>query len=87
MPIYVYECRKCGHQFELAHGVNDGAKKRCPKCKGGVKKVFTPVGIMFKGSGFYCTDLKNISNGMCKTAGGNGKKPISCSSCDRPPEN
>ena len=66
MPVYEYECQKCGNSFEVFQGINEEPRKRCPKCRGALRKVFTPVGIVFKGSGFYCTDNRS--------AGGNGSK-------------
>jgi len=68
MPLYEYECGKCGKTFELEHGVDeDPPRKRCPECRGKLRKVFNPVGIVFKGSGFYVNDSKKDRH-----AGGNG---------------
>ncbi len=86
MPIYAYECEKCGHRFEVTHGVDDNGSRKCPKCKGAARKVFTPVSILFKGNGFYCTDAKKKTVGACKSAGGNGDKSP-CSSCPDISEN
>ncbi|MBD3235703.1 MAG: zinc ribbon domain-containing protein [Candidatus Eisenbacteria bacterium] len=59
MPTYVYECRKCGHRFEEFQGIKDPPRKRCPKCRGAVRRVLTPGGgLIFKGSGFYITDYR-----------------------------
>lgn len=59
MPTYVYECRKCGHRFEIFHGVNEPPPKCCPECRGAVRRVVTPGGgLIFKGSGFYITDYR-----------------------------
>ena len=59
MPTYQYECRKCGHRFELFHSIKDDSPKRCPRCKGRAVRVPTAgAGILFKGSGFYITDYK-----------------------------
>lgn len=57
MPRYDYKCKKCGRDFEVAHGINDKVEK-CEECGGEVRRVFHPVGIVFKGSGFYATDSK-----------------------------
>ena len=60
MPTYDYRCRKCGHVFELFHGIKDETPKRCPKCKGrAVRMVSSGAGILFKGSGFYITDYRS----------------------------
>ncbi len=57
MPTYEFECDKCGHRFEIMQGMNDPAPKKCPDCgKTALRKVFHPVGIIYKGSGFYATD-------------------------------
>lgn len=64
MPIYGYRCSNCGHEFEIMQKINDKAKKKCPECKKNqLKKIFYPVGIHFKGSGFHITDYgsKNSS--------------------------
>ena len=60
MPTYEYECRKCGHRFELFHGIKDDSPKRCPRCKGRAVRVPSAgAGILFKGSGFYITDYRS----------------------------
>ena len=57
MPTYDYRCRKCGHVFELFHGMRDEGVKRCPRCRGRAQRVpASGVGLLFKGSGFYITD-------------------------------
>ena len=60
MPTYDYRCRKCGHQFELFHGIKDETPKRCPKCRGRSQRVPAGgAGVLFKGSGFYVTDHRS----------------------------
>ena len=57
MPIYIYHCDNCGVQFERHQTFSDPPLSRCPECsKKALRKIFTPVGIVFKGSGFYSTD-------------------------------
>lgn len=57
MPIYTYRCENCGIQFEKQQSFSDQPLVRCPECsKKTLKKVYLPVGIVFKGSGFYATD-------------------------------
>jgi putative FmdB family regulatory protein len=57
MPIYTYRCSNCGVQFEKQQSFSDQKLLRCPECgKRALKKVYLPVGIVFKGSGFYATD-------------------------------
>ena len=64
MPIYTYRCESCGVQFERNQKFSDAPLTRCPECgKKSLRKVYTPVGIVFKGSGFYATDHKSPSGG------------------------
>lgn len=57
MPIYTYRCEACGLQFDKYQSFTDDPLVRCPECKKkALRKVFQPVGIVFKGSGFYATD-------------------------------
>lgn len=62
MPIYTYRCESCGVQFERNQKFSDAPLTRCPECgKKSLRKVYTPVGIVFKGSGFYSTDHRSPS--------------------------
>ncbi|MBN2301106.1 MAG: zinc ribbon domain-containing protein [Lentisphaerae bacterium] len=62
MPTYEYECLKCGHVFEVFQGMTEDPIKRCPKCKGKVKRLIgRGAGVIFKGSGFYETDYRSDS--------------------------
>lgn len=62
MPIYIYRCDNCGVQFERHQKFSDPPLTRCPECdKKTLRKVFQPVGIVFKGSGFYATDNRSPS--------------------------
>jgi putative FmdB family regulatory protein len=57
MPVYTYRCENCGVQFDQQQSFSDEPLTRCPECnKKALRKVFQPVGIVFKGSGFYATD-------------------------------
>ena len=59
MPTYEYECQKCSHVFEKFQSIKDEPLKRCPECRGKLKRLFgTGAGIIFKGSGFYQTDYR-----------------------------
>lgn len=69
MPIYVYRCPVCGDQFERQQSFHDKPVETCPAGHSGVKRVFTPAGIVFKGSGWYITDSRNGRSGSI----GNGK--------------
>lgn len=62
MPIYAYRCESCGVHFERQQSFNDAPLKRCPECnKNSLRKVIGPVGVVFKGSGFYSTDNRSTS--------------------------
>ncbi|MHB9111726.1 MAG: FmdB family zinc ribbon protein [Thermoleophilia bacterium] len=84
MPIYEYRCLKCGHQFEKMQKIADRPVSKCEKCNERVTRVFHPVAIHFKGSGFYSTDYgkkrtdsrkksgSDSSGGESKAAGDSG---------------
>jgi len=62
MPIYTYRCENCGIQFDQQQHFSDDPLKKCPECgKTTLRKVYQPVGIVFKGSGFYATDHRSPS--------------------------
>ena len=56
MPIYGYRCTQCGRTLEMFQRVNDPPPKGCPHCQSPLQKQIFPVGVIFKGSGFYTTD-------------------------------
>jgi putative FmdB family regulatory protein len=58
MPTYEYACRSCGEHLEVVQSFRDEPLTECPHCRGALRKVFSPVGISFKGSGFYSTDSR-----------------------------
>lgn len=69
MPIYIYHCDNCGVQFEKQQSFSDHPLVRCPECgKKSLKKVYQPVGIVFKGSGFYATDHHSPSGQAARKA-------------------
>lgn len=59
MPIYGYRCSHCGHELEVPQSMSDEPLRVCPECGGALRKLLYPVGVHFKGSGFYTTDYKN----------------------------
>ncbi|HYO61491.1 MAG TPA: zinc ribbon domain-containing protein [Actinomycetota bacterium] len=61
MPIYEYACTSCGERTEAKQSFADPPLEDCPHCGGKLRKLFSPVGIVFKGSGFYSTDAKSGS--------------------------
>ncbi|MDR8409798.1 FmdB family transcriptional regulator [Nonomuraea sp. 3-1Str] len=62
MPTYQYACNDCGEQLEVVQKFTDEALTVCPACQGNLRKVFSAVGIVFKGSGFYRTDSRSSSS-------------------------
>lgn len=56
VPTYQYQCSTCDHAFEVFQSFSDEALTTCPECKGEVRKIYSAVGVVFKGSGFYKTD-------------------------------
>jgi putative FmdB family regulatory protein len=85
MPTYGYRCGSCGHQFEIVQRISDEPLKVCPTCQGKLTKILYPVGISFKGSGFYTTDYK----GSAKSSDGsssNGTAPSKEGSSESKPE-
>ncbi len=58
MPTYQYACRDCGHRLEAVQSFSDEPLTMCPVCGGALRKVFSAVGVVFKGSGFYRTDSR-----------------------------
>lgn len=62
MPTYQYQCTECGEALEVFQKFTDDALTVCPNCEGKLRKVFSAVGIVFKGSGFYRTDSRSGSS-------------------------
>ncbi|MEU9135934.1 FmdB family zinc ribbon protein [Streptomyces sp. NPDC048404] len=62
MPTYQYQCTECGEGLEAVQKFTDDALTECPECDGRLKKVFSAVGIVFKGSGFYRNDSRGSSS-------------------------
>lgn len=76
MPTYQYQCTECGEGLEAVQKFTDDALTECPSCNGRLKKVFSAVGIVFKGSGFY----RNDSRGSSSSSSPASSKPSSSSS-------
>jgi putative FmdB family regulatory protein len=72
MPLYEYQCDKCGHRFEVIQKYSDPPIAVCPKCGGEVHKLFSSPAIQFKGSGFYITDYARA--GKSESEGGSTSK-------------
>jgi len=61
VPLYEYKCAVCGHRFDVRQGIREASLTECPECTGAIRRVVHPVGIVFKGSGFYKTDSRTTS--------------------------
>ena len=80
MPTYQYACTECDHRFDAVQSFSDPSLTECPVCGGKLRKVFSSVGIVFKGSGFYRTDSRSTSgdkngdaSGSSDSGGSSGK--------------
>jgi putative FmdB family regulatory protein len=75
VPTYQYACTECGEQLEKVQKFSDDPLTVCPNCSGRLRKVFSPVGIVFKGSGFYRTDSRSgpVAGGKDGKDGGKEK--------------
>ncbi|WP_328312328.1 FmdB family transcriptional regulator [Streptomyces sp. NBC_00442] len=95
MPTYQYQCTECGEGLEAVQKFTDDALTVCPNCDGRLKKVFSAVGIVFKGSGFYRNDSRGASSSSspasssassgsssstAKSSSGSDSKPAAASS-------
>ncbi|MER6397018.1 FmdB family zinc ribbon protein [Kitasatospora sp. NPDC086009] len=67
MPTYQYQCTECGNGLEAVQKFTDEALTTCPDCQGRLRKVFSAVGVVFKGSGFYRTDSRSSSTSSVGT--------------------
>ncbi|MEU4666699.1 FmdB family zinc ribbon protein [Amycolatopsis sp. NPDC023774] len=68
MPTYQYACKECDHRFEAVQSFSDASLTVCPQCSGPLRKVFSSVGVVFKGSGFYRTDSRDSSKSSTAAA-------------------
>ena len=82
MPTYQYACTvpSCGHRFEAVQTFTEPALTVCPVCDGGLRKVFSPVGVVFKGSGFYRNDSRGSDGKKSSTSSSSSDKAESSSS-------
>ena len=82
MPTYEYACTDCGEHVEVVQSMSAAPLTTCSVCGGRLRKVFSPIGIVFKGSGFYRTDSRAKSNASDGARGKESKKADSASSSD-----
>ncbi|WP_406861441.1 FmdB family zinc ribbon protein [Streptomyces sp. HUAS MG47] len=85
MPTYQYQCTACGEGLEAVQKFTDDALTECPNCKGRLKKVFSAVGIVFKGSGFYRNDSRGSSSSSSPASSKSSSSTSSTSSSDSKP--
>lgn len=82
MPTYQYLCTECGGQLEAVQKFTDDPLTVHDECGGRLRKVFSPVGIVFKGSGFYRTDSRNGSPASASASSSSSSSPAAGSSAD-----
>jgi len=73
MPLYEYECKKCGHRFEKIQLYSDKMVKKCPECGGQVEQMISAPAVQFKGSGWYVTDYAKKSSSPGGSGSGDSK--------------
>ena len=87
MPTYQYTCTECGEPLEAVQKFTDAPLTVCPACGGRLRKVFSAVGIVFKGSGFYRTDSRNGSSATAPAASSTSDSGSSNGSADKAADN
>lgn len=81
MPRYDYRCTECGRGFEVSRPIGHCRDESCPECDGGAKRVFTPVGVVFKGSGFHNTDYRDTPSSRTSSDESESKPATPPASC------
>jgi len=74
MPLYEYQCKKCGHRFEKIQKFSDKLVKKCPECGGPVEQTISAPAVQFKGSGWYVTDYAKKSHAPSSSESGKDSK-------------
>jgi putative FmdB family regulatory protein len=82
MPTYQYRCTECGEDLEAVQKFSDPALTTCSACGGRLRKVFNPVGVVFKGSGFYRTDSRNGSKSRSDADSGSSDNRVDTKSTE-----
>ena len=82
MPLYEYKCRSCNTTAEVRHGFKEEYDGKCAACGGEMARVFTPTGIVFKGSGFYLTDSRKAEAASPGGSGSSTTTPAASTSTD-----
>ncbi len=68
MPVYEYQCEECGVRFECLQPMSADHVSSCPECGGNAHRAISPVGVIFKGSGFYVTDNRKSGSGRSRSS-------------------
>ncbi|KJK56469.1 FmdB family zinc ribbon protein [Saccharothrix sp. ST-888] len=84
MPTYQYQCTECGNGLEAVQKFTDEALTTCPDCQGKLRKVFSAVGVVFKGSGFYRTDSRSSSSSSVNSSTSSSTSTSSSSTSSAP---
>ncbi len=91
MPTYTYQCESCGHGFESVQRFSDDALTECPECGLPIRRVIQPVGVVFKGSGWYINDSRPKGSGdgsdraaKASTSPAGSDKPDKSDTSDKP---
>ncbi len=75
MPIYEYNCKKCGKHHEIMQKITESPLTACPECGGKMKKIISNTSFVLKGTGWYATDYASGTTTSKAAASGNGQKP------------
>lgn len=75
MPTYQYRCVDCGSELEIVQKFTDASLTECPECDGSLRKVYSAVGVVFKGSGFYATDNRTKGKTAAAAPASSDKAP------------
>jgi len=68
VPTYSYRCTECGTAFDIHQAFTEDSLTVCPTCNGVLRKVFSPIGVTFTGSGFYSNDSRSAKSGAPKSS-------------------
>jgi putative FmdB family regulatory protein len=82
VPTYSYACTACDHRFDAVQSFSDDSLTICPECGGRLRKVFNPVGVVFKGGGFYRTDSRSGSSASVPATSGSSSSSGDSGSSD-----
>ena len=84
MPTYSYRCTECGEAFDIVQSFTDDTLTVCPNCGGVLRKVFSPVGVSFSGSGFYRTDSRSAETKKKDAASSGDSSPKATETASAP---